>query len=356
MNDGSDTKKVTTGFLPVDSDWLTRRIEPVLEPDLPILDPHHHLFLTDTSGHRYLLSEYLEDIANNHLLIASVFVECREFYRCYGPQGYRSLGETEFANGVAAMSASGKLGTPRVCAGIIGNVDLRLGDSAGSVLESHIAVAGGRFCGIRNVSAWHNDIIATTSRPPPGLLLDTEFRRGFAWLARLGLTFDAWLLHTQLDELVDLARSFPDTAIVCDHIGGPIGIGPYAGKRSEVFTQWSASIRKLASCPNVNIKLGGMGMRVMGFNFHARRLPPSSQELADAWRPYIEFCIESFGPHRAMFESNFPVDKGSFSWTVMWNAFKRISAGASADEKRALFLKTASQVYRFDLAAHGIMI
>lgn len=353
MNDSLAARPSSNDFFPVRPEWLACHSETVLEPDLPIVDPHHHLM--DAPGHRYMLPEFLDDIGSGHNLVASLFVECREFYRPYGPDDRRSLGETEFANGVAAMSASGKYGPARACAGIIGNVDLRFGDRAGPALEAHIAASGGRFRGIRNVGAWHkNGIKATTANPPPELLLDPEFRRGFAWLARFGLTFDAWIVHTQLGDLLDLARAFPDTTIVCDHIGGPIGIGPYAGKRSEVFTEWSASMRALADCPNVNVKLGGMSMHLMGFDFHRHDLPPSSEQLANAWRPYVEFCVETFGPQRSMFESNFPVDKGCCSWAVLWNAFKRLAAGSSADEKRSLFMGTACRVYGLDLMAQDI--
>lgn len=355
MSQAREMGRVSNDFVDVRSDWLKKRQEPVLEPDLPIVDPHHHLL--DKPHKRYLLDEFLEDAESGHRLVASLFVECREFYRPYGPEDRRSLGETEFVNGVAAMSASGKYGPVRACAGIIGNVDLRFGDSAGTALEAHIAASGGRFRGIRNVSAWHQSgIKATTASPPPGLLLDPEFRRGFAWLGKLGLTFDAWLLHTQLGDLIDLAQAFPDTTIICDHIGGPIGIGPYVGKRDEVFADWRASIQRLSECPNVNIKLGGMGMHTLGFDFHAREFPASSEDLAAAWRPYVETCIEAFGPKRAMFESNFPVDKATCSWIVLWNAFKRLAAGASADEKRDLFMGTACRVYSLDLAAQGIEI
>jgi predicted TIM-barrel fold metal-dependent hydrolase len=181
---------------------------------------------------------------------------------------------------------------------------------------------------------------------PEGLLMDKRVREGFARLAPLGLSFDAWMYHTQLGELVDLARAFPETQIVLDHVGGAIGLGRYAGKRDEVFAEWTARIRELAACPNVHAKLGGLGMRMFGFDLHTRELPPSSEELAAAWRPYIETCIAAFGPERAMFESNFPVDKSSCSYHVLWNAFKRIAGGCSAAEKQALFAGTATQFYR----------
>lgn len=355
MSTTLNQSRVPESFLPVRPDWLSTYTEPVIDPDLPIIDPHHHLM--NAHDRHYLLADYLEDAASGHRLIASQFVECRAFYRPYGPEEQRSLGETEFANGVAALSASGAYGPSRVCAGIIGHVDLRWGDRAAEALQAHRAAAGSRFRGIRNVSAWHRDgINATSAKPPPGLLCDAFFRRGFSALAELGLTFDAWLLHTQLGELVDLARAFPETAIICDHIGGPVGIGPYLGRRDEVFAHWSRSIRELAACPNVRIKIGGMGMHLLGFDFVLRERPPASEELAAAWQPYVETCIEAFGAHRAMFESNFPVDKGTCSWVVLWNTFKRLTASCSMTEKHALFFDTARQTYGLDLAAQGIAV
>jgi len=218
------------------------------------------------------------------------------------------------------------------------------------VLLAMTEAGGGRFRGIRFITASHPAQAAWGSAVirPEGLLMNPKIREGFARLAPLGLSFDAWIYHTQSGELVDLARAFPDTPIVLDHVGGPIGLGPYAGKREEVFAAWSAQIRELAACPNVHIKLGGLGMRMFGFTHHLGELPPSSEELAAAWRPYIETCIAAFGPERAMFESNFPVDKGSCSYHVLWNAFKRITAGCSQAEKAALFAGTATRFYRVE--------
>lgn len=355
MTRAENGSKIAEGFVPVRPDWLQRYSEPVLEPDLPIVDAHHHLL--EGHGHSYMLPDYLEDIGTGHHLLASLFVECRTFYRSYGPDDRRSLGETEFANGVAALTASGAYGPARICGGIIGNVDLRLGERAGEALEMHIAAAGGRFRGIRNVAAWHKDgIRATSANPQPGLMLQPDFRRGFAWLATLGLTFDAWVIHTQLNELIDLARAFPDTTIICDHIGGPVGIGPYVGKRNEVFAEWSKLMRELSRSPNVSVKLSGMGMHVIGFDFPTRERPPSSLDLAGAWKPYVDLCIDAFGVKRAMFASNFPPDKATCSWVVLWNAFKHLSTEYSVDEKRALFCETACRVYGLDLAVQGISL
>jgi predicted TIM-barrel fold metal-dependent hydrolase len=262
----------------------------------------------------------------------------------------RPVGEIEFANGVAAMAASGTYGKTQICAGIVGYADLTLGAAVEKVLEAMIAAGGGRFRGIRFITATHPDQSDWGSpvRRPESLLMDTRVREGFARLAPLGLSFDAWMYHTQLGELVDLARAFPETQIVLDHVGGPIGLGRYAGKRDEVFAEWSGRIRELAGCPNVHVKLGGLGMRMFGFDLHTRELPPSSEELAAAWRSYIETCVAAFGPERAMFESNFPVDKGSCSYAALWNAFKRITAGCSAAEKAALFRGTATRFYRLE--------
>jgi predicted TIM-barrel fold metal-dependent hydrolase len=219
------------------------------------------------------------------------------------------------------------------------------------VLEAEIAAGNGRFRGIRHSSPWDADpdVAGMYALRPKGLLLDPAFRRGFACLAPLKLSFDSWLFHPQIGELADLARAFPDTKIVLDHCGGPIGVGSYAGRREEIFKGWKASIQDIAKCPNVVVKLGGLAMRLLGYDFHERPMPPSSEELAAAWRPYIETCIEAFGPERAMFESNFPPDKGQCSYQVIFNAFKRIAAPYSESEKTALFSKTAADVYRLKL-------
>jgi predicted TIM-barrel fold metal-dependent hydrolase len=263
----------------------------------------------------------------------------------------RPVGEIEFANGVAAMSASGGYGKPRLCAGIVGYADLMLGARVAEVLEAMIAVGGGRFRGIRYIASSDPDQAqwGATFVRPQGLLLDKRVREGFAQLAPLGLSFDAWAFHPQLGDVVDLARAFPATPIVMNHVGGPIGLGRYKGKRDEVFADWSARIRELAACPNVHVKLGGLGMKMFGFDVHEGELPPSSEQLAAAWRPYVETCIAAFGPSRAMFESNFPVDKGSYGYGVFWNACKRLAQGASAAEKADLFHDTASRFYRLGL-------
>jgi predicted TIM-barrel fold metal-dependent hydrolase len=329
-------------------DWLAQYTEDVIDPKRPIVDPHHHLW--DRGGQVYLLEDIVNDIASGHNIIATVYVEARSMYRAKGPEALQPVGEVEFVNGAAAMSASGGYGPAAICAGIVGHVNLLLGDGARGVLEAEIAAGGGRFRGIRHSSAWDADaeIAGLYASRPKGLLLDPTFRKGFAALAPLNLSFDAWLFHPQIGELIDLARAFPDTRIVLDHCGGPIGLGGYAN-REEVFKVWKASILEIAKCPNVSVKLGGLAMRLLGYDFHERPRPPSSEDAAAAWRPYIETCIEAFGPARGMFESNFPPDKGQCSYQVIFNAFKRIAAQYSEAEKTALFSKTASDFYRLDV-------
>lgn len=335
--------------LPIRPDWLALHSEPALEPDLPIVDPHHHFY--DNERVRYFFFDLQDDIASGHNIVATVFMECRTMYRADGPPEMRYVGETEFVAGMAAMAASGNYAPTRVAAGIVGYADFRLSDRVGAVLDAHIAAGGGRFRGIRQIASWHADPAAqaSISAAPPHLLIDPAFRRGFPELGKRGLSFDAWLYHPQLPELIDLARAFPDTPIVLNHVGGPIGVGPYAGKRDEVFADWKASIDTLARCPNVVVKLGGLGMRMFGFDVADGARPPTSEQLARAWRPYIEACIAAFGPERAMFESNFPVDKGTCAYGVLWNALKRIAEKYSAAEKAALFSRTAARVYRISL-------
>lgn len=333
-------------YLPVRPDWLALRHEEPIEPDLPIVDAHHHLW--DRPGWRYLLDEYRADIdASGHNIVATVYVQAQSMYRSDGPPEMRPVGEIEFASGVADVAASAPYGSARICAGIVGHADLRLGDAVEDVLEAEIRAGGGRLRGIRHLTAWDADasLMNPLSAGPPGLLGDPTFREGFARLAPLGLAFDAWLFHPQIPELTDLARAFPDTRIVVDHLGGILGIGAYAGRRTEIFSAWEQDIRELARCPNVSVKLGGLGMRINGFGFEARAEPPSSSDFATAWRPYIETCIEAFAPSRCMFESNFPVDKGSYRYTSTWNAFKRLTVNLTLEERADLFFTTASECY-----------
>ena len=343
------TQPASSPYIPVRDDWLARRTETILEPELPIIDPHHHLW--ERPGWRYMLDDLLSDTNSGHNIIATVFVQCRSMHRAGGLEEMKPVGETEFVNGVAAMSASGGFGKTKICAGIVGHADLRLGTRVRPVLEAHIRAGGGRCRGIRHITAWDADptLMNPAYAPPPGLMADATFRQGFACLAPLNLSFDAWLYHPQIGDVTSLAQAFPDTRICLNHVGGPLAIGVYASKRDEVFNMWSASIRALAKCPNVVVKLGGMAMRINGFDFHEKADPPSSESLAAAWKPYVETCIDAFGAPRCMFESNFPVDKGSYAYAPFWNACKILARGASATEKTDLFSGSATRFYRLDI-------
>ena len=337
--------QIKNAYLAVRPDWLEKHQEDILEPDLPIVDPHHHLW--DRLGWRYMFDDLLSDTSTGHNIIATVFVQCKAFHKSDGPIEMRPIGESQFAAGVAAMCESDTYGTLRACAGIVSHADMMLGSDVERVLQNHIDVSGGRFCGIRHITAWDDDpeLMNPNYTPPQHQLLDAKFQEGIRTLGRMGLTFDAWLYHPQIDDLTAAAKACPDTKIVLDHCGGPLGIGAYAGRRSEIFPSWVASIKALAECPNVHVKLGGLGMRINGFGFEDSDVPPSSATLAAAWKPYIETCIEAFGTNRCMFESNFPVDKGSYSYPVFWNACKILAKYATPTEKEDLFSSTAQKFY-----------
>lgn len=326
--------------------WLKLTIEDPIDPDLPVCDPHHHIW--DRPNDRYLLEELLKDVGGGHRIVQTVFVECRAMYKDSSPEEMRPVGETEFVQGIADQVARGQYGMTAVASGIVGFADLTLGNKVAPVLEAHMAASKDRFRGIRHISVWTPnpaDIMAAHNAPK-GLLLDPKFREGFAYLQKYNLSFDAWLYFPQLMEMVDLARAFPDTAIIVDHIGGLVRVGPYAGKDDEVFRDWKRGISALATCPNVSVKLGGLGTPRCGFGWYEQPTPPGSTEVAKAVAPYFNWCIEQFGVERCMFESNFPVDKASFSYTVMWNAFKRFSESFPSQERAALFHDTAVKVYR----------
>jgi len=323
-------------------------LEEVLEPTLPICDAHHHLWNRPTSNPaRYLLDEFLEDIGQGHRIESTVFVEAAIFYSASKPVALQPVGEVEFAAGIAAMAESGQYGPVRACAAIVGHADLRLGESAADVLAALTNAGGGRLAGVRHMAPWDasTEIPRVHSNSLPDLYGDAQFRKGFAHLAKFGLSFDAFQWHTQLGHLFRLAQDFPQTRIVLNHLGSPLGIGPYLGKRDEVYAEWSKGVRALAECPNVWVKLGGMGLRVSGFGFNERTEPAGSQEIAKAWHPYFETCIQAFGPDRCMFESNFPVDRISCSYGVLWNAFKRIAVEYSAEEKALMFKEVAESFY-----------
>ena len=333
------------------NDWLALTPEAALEPDLPICDPHHHFwdFRTERIPYqRYLLHELADDINGGHNVRSTVFVEARSMYRADGPEELRPVGEVEFVQGLAAASANGLYGPGRAAAAIVGHANLNLGDGVRPILEALQAASPNRFRGIRHSVTWdpNPEVENTAAHKRPGQLGSDEFRAGARVLASMGLTLEGWMYFPQLPELADFARAVPDLTIILNHIGGLIREGPYAHRDAEVMEQWRQGIAAVAECPNVVIKLGGMGMPRCGFDWHTRVNPISSEELAQDMAPWMGYCIEQFGPGRCMFESNFPVDKVSYSYTVMYNAFKRLSQGYSAGERAEMFHGTAERVYR----------
>ncbi|MBP0588170.1 amidohydrolase family protein [Paraburkholderia sp. LEh10] len=333
----------TSNYLPVRADWLASGTEAALEPDMPIVDAHHHFY--ERTGWTYLLNEYLEDARSGHNITASVFMQALTRYRTTGPEQLRPVGEIEY---VAEVTSPMQKEKPQVAKGIVGYADLRRGAAVREVFEAELEAGDSRLRGVRHLVTWDADatLVNPLSAVPRGLLLDPNYRAGVAQLKSLGLSYDAWLFFPQLPELFDLAKANPDTPFIINHCGGVVRIGSYTDHRKEVFDTWSRSMRELAQLPNVYVKLGGLGMRINGFDFEKGEKPPSSIELAETWKPWMLTCIEAFGANRCMFESNFPVDKGSYPFSNGWNAFKRLTADASAQDRQALFRGTVTNVYR----------
>ena len=331
-------------------EWLAQHKEDILDPALPIIDPHHHMWVRE--GNRYYLEDFLAEAQTGHNIKASVFVECGSFYRKNASALMAPVGEVEFANGVAAMAASSTYNSTLVCAGIVGTADISVGADVAQVLDAQIAVGGGRFRGIRVSTKWDADDELNTTRYVYSreLMQDKDFRAGFATLAPRKLSFDAMIYHPQIRDLADLARAFPDTTVVLNHIGGLLAwTRTYIARKEAAIADWRSSMAELAKCPNVYVKLGGLAMPYLGLGFDKWDKPASSTQLAEAWGPLFKHCIDTFSPNRCMFESNFPPDRDSVSYPVIWNTFKRIAAGYSADEKQALFFGAAAKAYRLSV-------
>ena len=336
------------------NDWLALTEEETLEPDLPICDPHHHFwdFRAERIPHqRYLLHELADDVNSGHNVRSTVFVEARAMYRSSGPDEMKPVGEVEFVQGLAAASESGLYGPSRAAASIVGHANLNLGDAVEPVLEALQAASPNRFRGIRHSVTWdpHPEIEVTSAYRMQGQLASDDFRAGARVLARMGLSLEGWMYFPQLPELADFAKAVPDLPIILNHIGGLLRVGPYGNNDDEVLATWRNGIAAVAGCPNVTVKLGGIGMPRTGFDWHERDTPIGSEELAESMAPFMNYCIEQFGPDRSMFESNFPVDKVSYSYNVMYNAFKRLSKDYSASERTAMFHDTAARVYRVEV-------
>ncbi len=319
-------------------DWLALRQEAAIDPDVPIVDPHHHLW--DRGGHTYLPAQFAQDAAG-HRLQASVYAECRSQYSESGPTHLRPVGETAFVTAQARASGT------RIAAGILAYAELSLGDAVDEVLEAHAEAAEGRLRGVRYPTACDSDPAIHASYPTrPGMLREPAVQAGARCLARRGLVFDAWLYFHQLGDVAALAHACPELTIVVDHAGGILGLGGYAGRRDEVFAQWRTALQDLGPLPNVMLKFGGLAMPLAGFAWRKLPAPPASETLAAAWQPYFQTCLEVFGPQRCMFESNFPVDRAGCTYTALWNAFKRLAAPLADAERHALLSETARQVYR----------
>lgn len=327
------------------------RDEPIVDPDLPIVDAHHHLFLRPTV--RYLLDDYLADATAGHRIVASIYSETSAFARTDGEALLRPVGEVEFANGMAAMAASGQFGPARLCAGIVGHADMRLGDAVARLLDRCLQTAPDRYRGVRQIALDHDSDLPwafVATRPPRGLLTSDAFRAAFRHLAPRGLIFDAAVFDHQLGEVCAIADAFPDTGITLNHAGMAMGMG-VAGPaaRADLFRAWRDRLAEAAKRPNVSCKIGGFGLPFWGFGLERRTDPIGHAELAGLWRPWFDTAVALFGPDRCMAESNYPPDARAGGYVPIWNALKTLAAGLSADEKADLFWRTATRVHRIDL-------
>ncbi len=320
-------------------------METALEPELPICDAHHHLW--ERPPRDYLLGDLLGDLRSGHNIVSTVAVECGYGYRRDGAAELKPLGESEFLENIANRVAVDATINTRIAAAIVGYANLALGDAVAPVLEAHLAISPKRFRGIRHSATWDGSG-ALRNEAAQGLLADHKFLTGFVWLEKLGLSFEAWVYHPQLPEVARLARHCPGVTIILNHIGAPLGVGPYAGKRADVFEHWRQGIAAVAACSNIVVKLGGVGSLRSGYDWHERSEKPSSAELVGVLRPYFEYCIERFGVERCLLESNFPVEKSSNHYVNLWNAFKLMTRGYVAGERAALFHDNAARVYRID--------
>ena len=328
-------------------DWLAGTMEAAINADEEIVDPHHHLW--DFPTGTYLLPELHEDTGSGHNVVQTVFVECGAGYRSDGPEYLRPVGEIEFVAQQAELSKSS--GGAEI-AGIVGFADLSRGSAVEEVLAAQDAVGRGKFKGIRHATAWDasEDIRESHTKPRPGLLGEKSFREGFVKLGDMGFSFDAWMFHPQVEELVRLVNDVPSTPVVLDHLGGPLGIGPYAGSKAEVRETLRPALEDLAQHDHVMVKVGGIGMSIYGMGLNRLPEAPTSEYVASLWSDDIRHCVDTFGPSRCMFESNFPVDRQGCSYTVLFNAFQLIAdeAGWTKSERAELFSGAARRFYRLD--------
>jgi predicted TIM-barrel fold metal-dependent hydrolase len=334
---------------PPNPPWLARVVaEDAIEPDLAIVDTHMHFYDRGPANH-YFIEEYARDLsASGHNVEATVYVECGSMYRARGPELLKSVGEVEFAVGMAAMAASGKYTTARVAAGIVANADPLMGEAVVEILDAHAAAANGRLRGVRRRGKWDADpaVRGAVGAERPGIFCEPAFHRGLREVAKRNLVFEASVFHPQIPDVTAMARAVPEASIVLLHTGSPLGHGSYAGRAAEVHADWLAVMTELATCANVTVKLGGLLMSLANFDFGVAPRPPTSEELLQLWRPYLEPCLELFGAARCMVSSNFPVEKAGVDYGTTWNMFKRLTRSCSNEEKLAILSGTASRIYR----------
>lgn len=348
MSEDIDISRLKSHFS-VDLEWLSRHREDIVEPDLEIVDAHHHVW--DMPGSRYLFDEVMNDFNSGHRIVSSVYAQCHSMYRTEGPTEMRPVGETEFVSGIAQRGAASAYCSTALCAGIVGSADLMLGAGIEPVLLAHMQAGGGRFRGIRPTVAWHESPQLRVLELQPNILMRKAAREAIGCMEKLNLSLDLWVFYTQLDEVVDICRAFPGLTVVVNHTAGIVDRGPYASKQKEMFAEWREKVHELARCPNVVLKLGGLAKRYGGLRRDTLAEPPSSDLLVDRWNDCIQLCIDAFSPHRCMFESNFPVDRGSCNYHVLWNAFKKITRGYTPAERQRLFSLTAAETYRLPARA-----
>jgi len=328
-------------------EWLAQRVEQAIDPAQPIIDPHHHLWSRPSST--YLAAELHADTSRSHNITHTVFVECAASYDDEAAAGFEPVGETRF---VAAEAAAMRDMGGSELAAIAGHADLTMGPRLREVLHAHIEAGQGLFRGIRHGANWsaHPDVKNGHHNPPPHLFLDTDFQAGVQLLAELDLSLEAWQYFDQLSELAALAQAVPACTIIVNHLGAPLGIGPHATDRAGMLELWRSGLTEVAAQPNTVLKVGGIGMEhYYGTGWADLDAPPSSEQAAEYWQDVVHFAIDAFGPNRCMFESNFPVDRQTLPYTVLWNALQILATPYTAEEQQALFTGTAARAYRIEL-------
>ena len=328
---------------PLTPEWYDQVVEEIVDPDQRIIDPHHHLW-PPGGVLSYGLDELLGDVRSGHLVERTVFVECRAAYASDVPSWLRPVGETAFVAAEAARDPG------HLISGIVAHADLADHEHLDETLDAHEAAGAGLLRGIRDAAACaeHPEALTIPGGAAPGRYGDPRFRAGVAALGKRSLTYDAWHYHYQNPEFAALARAVPDTMMVLDHFGTPLGVGPYAPRREEIFRQWKLDLAEIARCDNVVAKIGGLAMPDNGFGWHTAERPPTSDEFVAQQRRYYDHVIECFGPARCLFESNFPIDRFSLSYRVLWNGLKKIAAPFSPGERDAMLFANSARVYRLE--------